>query len=57
MAKKVKPSDIQPGHFAVREMDRGDKGLLNRLFDELDVESRKKLLDYALQLRRKPKPE
>lgn len=57
MAKKAKTTDIRPTHFAVREMDRGDKGVLNRLFDEMDEEARQKLLNYALQLRRKPKPE
>ena len=44
--------DIQPGNFAIREMDRSDKGALNRIFDELDDGAKQELLRLAVKLRR-----
>lgn len=53
MADDDEPDDIRPGHFAAREADRGAKGALIRLFDELDDTAKQELLQFAEQLRQK----
>ena len=47
-----KLDDIRPSHFALRESDRSDKGVINRLYDEMTPESRQKLLSFAIELLR-----
>ena len=51
MGKDDKLNDIDPTHFAVRKIDRGDQGTLNRIYEALDEPARSKLLRYAFELR------
>jgi len=56
LAEDDQPTDIKPaGHFATRQSDRGDSGLLIRLFESLDEAGRKELLRYAQSLAQPPK--
>lgn len=57
MAEDDQPSDIErPRHFATRDLDRGERGEMNRLFDKLDAAARQELLRYGQALLQQAKP-